>query len=114
MKQLLFFIFFVTAFTRVEAQHDIKRSRFAFVSIPFNAGDDEYEIRIDSGQVPITRRASIMRDSTGKSLKFVSPAAALDYVESIGWKLQEALHDTEGGPAGGIGTSQSYLFKRDY
>ena len=104
MKQLLFFIFFVMAFTRIEAQHNSK-SRFAFVSIPFNAGDDEYEIRIDSGQAPIARRASIMRDSAGKSLRFVSPAAALNYVESIGWKLQEVLHDTE---------SQSYLFKKDY
>jgi hypothetical protein len=105
MKQLLFFILFVIAFIRVEAQHDIKKSRFAFVSIPFNAGDGVYEIRIDSGQAPITRRASIMRDSAGKSLQFVSPAAALHYVESIGWKLQEVLHDTE---------SQSYLFKKDY
>ena len=102
MKQLLFFILLLAAFATVKAQHDHTKSRFAFVYIRLNAGEDVYEIRMDSGQAPITRRASLMTDNSGKTINFVSPAAALNYVQSIGWKLQETIWAT-----------QSYLFKKD-
>jgi hypothetical protein len=102
MKQFLFFIVLLTGFITVEGQQDSKKSRFAFVFIRFNAGDDVYEIRMDTGQAAISKWASTMTDSSGKTLNFVSPAAALNYVVSSGWKLQETIWAT-----------QSYLFKKD-
>jgi hypothetical protein len=102
MKQLLFFILLLTVFMTVEAQQDNKKSAFAFVFIRFNAGEDVYEIRMDTGQAAISKWASTMTDSSGKALNFVSPAAAFNYVVSSGWKFQEAIWAT-----------QSYLFKKD-
>lgn len=104
MKQLLLLLVSSMTFITVQAQHESQRNRFAFVFTPFKAGDDMYQIRIDSGQAPIERKASIMKDSTGKSLQFVSPAAALNYMESIGWKLQKVLNEA----------GNSFLFKKDY
>jgi|SRR4030095_2512929 len=117
MKQLLFFICLSIAFMKLEAQQNSKKSRFAFVSVPFDANDGMYAIRIDSGQAPITRKGPIMTDSFGRSIKFVSPAGALNYLEGIGWTLAEVLHDTEGSyglGTGSVGTTLSYLFKKDY
>jgi len=116
MRQLLLLIFLSIAFKTVDAQLESRGSRFAFASISLNGGDQLYEIRIDSGQAAISRRGPIMTDSSGKALKFLSPAAALNYLESVGWKLEEVLHDTEGAFGSGTGsvqTSISYLFKRD-
>ena len=102
MKQILFFIFLSVATINANAQHNNVKGRFAFVFIRFNAGADVYEIRMDSGQAPISKWTSTMTDSAGRALNFVSPAAALNYVENNGWKLQETIWAT-----------QSYLFRRD-
>ena len=117
MKHLLLLIFLSITFISVEAQTGLKKSRFAFISIPYDARDEMYQIRIDSGQAPITRRGPLMTDSFGQVIKFVSPAAALNYVESVGWKLVEVLQNTEGSSSlgtGAIGTTLSYLFRKGY
>ena len=117
MKHLLLLIFLSISFISIEAQQNSKKSRFAFVSIPFDARDKMYEVRIDSGQAPISKRGPTMTDNFGQVIKFVSPAAALNYVENAGWKLVEVLHDTEGSAGSGSGsiwTNLSYLFKKDY
>jgi hypothetical protein len=112
MKQLLLPILLSMTFTSVEAQQNNKKSRFAFVAIAYDARDEMYDIRIDSGQAPIKRTAPMMTDSFGQVIKFVSPASALNYVESAGWKLVEVIPNTEGSFS--LGTSLAYLFKKDY
>jgi hypothetical protein len=53
MKQLLPLLFLLIALSRVEAQSGIKKSRFAFVAIDYDARNEMYDARIDSGQAPI-------------------------------------------------------------
>ena len=116
MKQLVLLVFLSIPFISVEAQTGIKKSRFAFISIPYDAKDEMYYMRIDTGQAPISRRGPIMTDNFGQVIKFVSPAGALNYVENGGWKLVEVLHNTEGSSSlgtGSISTTLSYLFRRD-
>jgi len=112
MKQLLFFLFLLVVFIKVEAQDDIKKGKFALVSIRLDAGQGMYEIRIDTGQAPITKKASIMKDGSGNPILFVSPAAALNFFDGLGWKLQKVLNDSEA--PGGIGSNHSFLFRKDY
>ena len=117
MKQLVLLGFLSIPFISVEAQTGIKKSRFAFVSIPYDAKDEMYYMRIDSGQAPITRTGPLMTDSFRQVIKFVSTAAALNYLENVGWKLVEVLPLTGGGSSfgtGSIGTTLSYLFRKDY
>lgn len=117
MRQLLLLLPFSISFITAEAQSGIKKSRFAFVAIEYHARDDMYDIRIDSGQAPITRTGPLMTDSFGQVIKFVSSAAALNYLEAVGWKLVEVLPLTGGGSSfgtGSIGTTLSYLFRKDY
>jgi hypothetical protein len=117
MKQLLLLILLSIAFISVEAQTGGKKSRFAFISIAYDGTDEMYYVRIDSGQAPISKKGPIMTDRFGQVIKFISPAAALNYVENGGWKLVEVLHNTEGSSSlgtGSIGTTLSYLFRKDY
>ncbi len=117
MRQLLLLIFVSMAFISVEAQTGLKKSRFAFVAISYDARDEMYSIKVDSGQAPITRTGPLMIDSFGQVIKFVSTAAALNYLDNVGWKLVEVLPLTGGGfgsGTGSIGTTLSYLFRRDY
>jgi hypothetical protein len=72
MKQLVLLIFLSIAFISVEAQTEIKNSRFAFIAISYDARDEMYYIRVDSGQAPITRTGPIMIDTFGQARKFVS------------------------------------------
>jgi hypothetical protein len=114
MKQFLLCIFLIAAFSNTEAQKDSTKSRFAFVSIYF---DDVYKIKIDSGQVAVTKKTSFVTDSSGNDLKFVSSGAALNYLGAKGWKLHTVLHDIDEGYSGQwmrINTRFIYLFKKEY
>src|SRR5215831_5498626 len=111
MKHLLLFMSLSISFISIEAQQTSK-SRFAFVSITYDAKDEMYDIKIDSGQAPITRRGPLMTDSFGQVMKFVSDAAALNYLDNVGWKLLEVLPITggsSGSGSGSVATTLSYL-----
>jgi len=115
--KLILLLFVSISFLIAGAQVGIKKSRFAFVAIGYDARDEMYDIRIDSGQAPITRTGPLMTDSFRQVIKFVSTAAALNYLENVGWKFVEVLPLTGGGSSfgtGSIGTTLSYLFRKDY
>lgn len=115
MKTYLLFVVIITIFSKANAQQSESNERFAFISIYF---EDVYKIKIDSGQAAIAKKTPFVTDSAGNVLRFTSPAAALTFVGSKGWKFQAILFDIdESYSTTGrmyIQTGHGYLFKKDY
>jgi hypothetical protein len=68
-----------------------------------SAPEDETAAQLDEGTALSGRRRAdgtaenLIRDESGKIIRFVSPVAALNYCEEIGWNLEQTIFEPNEG-----------------
>ncbi len=87
--------FFVTAQTE-EKQHYI----YNIITFSGSLKNEGFKVDLDDGKT-----IEKLKDSEGNKIKFKTPAAALMYLNSLGWELYVNGATSEGVLAGGLGTS---------